>query len=348
MRTNDSATARKKLVATVSTRRVHRYVEGRDARHSMSPKTISLKPYADPAPAPAALRRGQQVLPTPGRAARPGAIGAATIGKPKRRQFGAFGSGAAPAPSPLRSRRARDCREQERRSSVAPAPLRCARRKSRPASTLISRWFWRRLRAVLFGTALHLRPDPTVPLPTPNSAAILWTPLPPSFSAFRMAASIAGFNRGLPKRLARLLRPGQPGVDALVDHRPLELGERPADLEDQPAGRCRRVDVLLIEVEIDADRFEMLDGREWIREGAPDAVNGPDVMVCLGLFLWLPNDRRQINADVDGPGSQPRPMDDNCSCVHARWSFQPRPFGSVDDRPDRSACSIARSYPASA
>jgi hypothetical protein len=39
---------------------------------------------------------------------------------------------------------------------------------------------------------------------------------------------------------------------ALADHCPLELGERARDLEQQPAHRRGGVDVLLIEVEVDA------------------------------------------------------------------------------------------------
>jgi hypothetical protein len=41
-------------------------------------------------------------------------------------------------------------------------------------------------------------------------------------------------------------------MDSLADHAALELGERTRELEHQPPGRRRRVDRLLIEVQIDA------------------------------------------------------------------------------------------------
>ena len=44
-------------------------------------------------------------------------------------------------------------------------------------------------------------------------------------------------------------------MDPASDHRPLELGERARDLVNQSAFGGRRVDVLLIQVEIDPDRL---------------------------------------------------------------------------------------------
>jgi hypothetical protein len=45
------------------------------------------------------------------------------------------------------------------------------------------------------------------------------------------------------------------GIDPASDHRSLELGECAGYLEQQAACRRRGVDVLLIQVEIDPDRF---------------------------------------------------------------------------------------------
>jgi hypothetical protein len=50
----------------------------------------------------------------------------------------------------------------------------------------------------------------------------------------------------------------QASVNARADHRPLELGEGPRDLEHELARRRRRVQVLLIEVQIDAAGLEVL------------------------------------------------------------------------------------------
>jgi hypothetical protein len=60
-------------------------------------------------------------------------------------------------------------------------------------------------------------------------------------------------NLGPPEPLA--LRPGalQAGLNALADHAALILRERAGDLKEQTAVRRRRVEVLLVEVEVDPD-----------------------------------------------------------------------------------------------
>ena len=47
--------------------------------------------------------------------------------------------------------------------------------------------------------------------------------------------------------------PSQPGVDPLLEHGPLELGEDAAHLEQGSAGGGAGVDVLLVKVEVDAE-----------------------------------------------------------------------------------------------
>ena len=64
-------------------------------------------------------------------------------------------------------------------------------------------------------------------------------------------------------------------MDRLLNHGAFKFGEGPADLKDQPAGRRRGVDVLLIQIQIDADRFQMLDRSQQVQEAAPNAVSGP-------------------------------------------------------------------------
>ena len=61
----------------------------------------------------------------------------------------------------------------------------------------------------------------------------------------------------------------------LLDHAAPELRERARHVEQHLAGWGGRVEVLLIEVEIDADGFEVLDHAQEIDKGVAEAVNGP-------------------------------------------------------------------------
>src|SRR6516165_5730567 len=63
--------------------------------------------------------------------------------------------------------------------------------------------------------------------------------------------------------------------DALADHRPLELSERAGDLENELAHRRRRVDGLLIQIQIHAACFEVLDGVEQVAQRAAHSVDRP-------------------------------------------------------------------------
>src|SRR5262245_34786649 len=56
----------------------------------------------------------------------------------------------------------------------------------------------------------------------------------------------------------------QAGANPLADHRAFELGEGTGHLEQQLAGRGSGIDRLLIKVEVDADRLEMLDRAEQV------------------------------------------------------------------------------------
>ena len=113
----------------------------------------------------------------------------------------------------------------------------------------------------------------TVPTPSPVSFAVL--PIPRPFASSRRACSIwCGSAPGRPSRSAHLagvrlelpvaLDFGPDGIEAgahpLPDHRPLEFRERTRNLEKQLARRRGRVEVLLIEVEVDTDCLEILDG----------------------------------------------------------------------------------------
>src|SRR6185295_897048 len=76
--------------------------------------------------------------------------------------------------------------------------------------------------------------------------------------------NLASFAHKLAVALDLGLDDAQAGADALADHRAFELGEGTRHLEQQFARRGSGIDRLLVEVEIDADRFEMLDGSKQV------------------------------------------------------------------------------------
>src|SRR5262249_19633082 len=67
----------------------------------------------------------------------------------------------------------------------------------------------------------------------------------------------------------------EPNLHALADHGALEFRECAGYLEEQPAHRCGGVDVLLVQIQIDAGRLKVLDGAKQIDEGPPHAIDGP-------------------------------------------------------------------------
>src|SRR5262245_42895494 len=64
-------------------------------------------------------------------------------------------------------------------------------------------------------------------------------------------------------------------TDPLLDHAALELGESACDLEEQLAMWRGGVEVLLIEVEVDANRLEVLDCLQQVGQGPPQPVYRP-------------------------------------------------------------------------
>jgi hypothetical protein len=110
-----------------------------------------------------------------------------------------------------------------------------------------------------------------VPVPRPVSFAVLMMPVPLANSC-RAQSSLSASAPGRPNLFRTLpalltntvafdlgLNDTQAGPDALADHRALELGEGTGHLEQQLTRRGGGIDRLLVELEIDADRFEMLD-----------------------------------------------------------------------------------------
>src|SRR5215471_18482671 len=65
------------------------------------------------------------------------------------------------------------------------------------------------------------------------------------------------------------------GFHSLANHCALKLSERAGDLENELARRRRRVDGLLIQIQIHAACLEVLDCVEQINEGTAQAVNRP-------------------------------------------------------------------------
>src|SRR5262245_39601235 len=64
-------------------------------------------------------------------------------------------------------------------------------------------------------------------------------------------------------------------TDPLLDHAALELGESAGDLEQQLAMWRGRIEMLLIEIEVDADSLEVLDCLQQVSQGPPQPVYRP-------------------------------------------------------------------------
>ena len=60
--------------------------------------------------------------------------------------------------------------------------------------------------------------------------------------------------------------------DSLADHLAFEFGEGPGDLKHQPPRWRGGVDALLVQVQVDAAGFEVLDGAQKVNKGPPQPV----------------------------------------------------------------------------
>src|SRR5262249_50172441 len=85
----------------------------------------------------------------------------------------------------------------------------------------------------------------------------------------------AGFGRELSVALDRGLDGLEPGAYPVADHGALEVGKGACDLEDELAHGAGRVDVLLIQVEVDASVLEVLDRAEKVDQRAAKPIDGP-------------------------------------------------------------------------
>jgi len=84
---------------------------------------------------------------------------------------------------------------------------------------------------------------------------------------------------GLTNRLAALgpvlASPLHPGFDPLLDDRALELGEHPEHLEQGASGWCRRVNRLVLKIEIAPDRAQFGEKADEVLQRAPKPIDRP-------------------------------------------------------------------------
>ena len=84
-----------------------------------------------------------------------------------------------------------------------------------------------------------------------------------------------GAHRATPEPFSLCSGTGKAQVDPGANDRPLELGECARYLEQQAACRRRGVDVLLIQVKVDPNRFQVLDRAKKVAERTPNPIYRP-------------------------------------------------------------------------
>ena len=67
----------------------------------------------------------------------------------------------------------------------------------------------------------------------------------------------------------------QPGVNAFLNARALELRDRGEDTRDEPAGRCARVDSLAERDERDATRLQFIEQQDEMPQVATKTIEAP-------------------------------------------------------------------------
>src|SRR5215813_635110 len=111
---------------------------------------------------------------------------------------------------------------------------------------------------------------------TANLATVLRTLMPPARAALIRSASLFAIG-GRPSRLPSRL--------ALLNYRALELGKDAQHLKHRLAGRCGRVETLLMQKQVDAERVKLGQERHKVFQAAPQAIDVPghhDVELALG------------------------------------------------------------------
>ena len=110
-------------------------------------------------------------------------------------------------------------------------------------------------------------------------------------SAARRLGSLGPWPRhpqrcGPPESRPFSLCPCQPGHDTFADHRALKLGKHAEHLKHRAAGRCGRVEPLLMQIQIDTFSVQFLQHPQ-ILQAAAQPVDGP----CRDHVDLLPGDR---------------------------------------------------------
>jgi hypothetical protein len=105
-------------------------------------------------------------------------------------------------------------------------------------------------------------------------------------------------NSWTPEPLALAARSRQAGLDALDDHRALELGEHAHHLEHRLAGRGAGVEALLMQVQIDALGMQLGEEPDKLLQRPAEAIDRP----CRHLVELTPRQRRSY------PGRLSRPL----------------------------------------
>ena len=127
---------------------------------------------------------------------------------------------------------------------------------------------------------------------------------------------------GPPEPLALLHGPLKPGADSLADHAALELGKGAGDLKHQPSGRRRRVDRLLVEVQINAASLKRLDRAEKVDAASGQAGQSPKPSPRQTVAFG------RLSASRSSPGRASRPL---APLMPASW------YSSTTSQPRRSA-----------
>ena len=114
----------------------------------------------------------------------------------------------------------------------------------------------------------------TVPVPTPSALAVLRIPAPVT-SSVRIRSTTSALTGRRPSRFPCARARERPRLTLAANDRPLELGECARYLEQQAACRRRGVDVLLIQVKVDPNRFQVLDRAKKVAERTPNPIYRP-------------------------------------------------------------------------
>ena len=108
----------------------------------------------------------------------------------------------------------------------------------------------------------------TVPTPTPTFRAAALIPVPLA-SSRRIAFSVAWSTRGRPRIFPCAFASLETRTDALHEHGSFELREDSDHLKEHPPRRRAGVETLLVEVQVNVLRFQLVEEPEEVSERTP-------------------------------------------------------------------------------